>query len=211
MIDILIIGGGGHAKVLASLLKKHKDWNPIGYTDPDDNGPLLSLPYLGTDDVITLLCSERGLKHAVTGIGLIGSSALRIEVIRKVQALGLAFPAISSPQAIVNEDVEIGDGSIIMDGAVIQSGVRIGIHSIINTSAIVDHDCTIGDHVHIAPGATLSGGIELGNYILVGTGASILQGVKVTEHVIIGGGAMVISNLQKSGTYIGVPAKQKTS
>ena len=211
MNDILIIGGGGHAKVLSSLLKKHNDWNPIGYTDPDDNGPLLSLPYLGTDENIPSLILERTLKYAATGIGLLGSTEHRVGVINGVQSMGLSFPAISSPQSIVNEDVEIGDGSIVMDGAVIQPGVRIGSHSIINTGAIVDHDCIIGDHVHIAPGVTLSGEVGLSNHILVGAGASIIQGTKVTSHVIIGGGAVVISDIESSGTYVGVPAKLKVS
>jgi sugar O-acyltransferase (sialic acid O-acetyltransferase NeuD family) len=211
MNDILIIGGGGHAKVVAALLKKHDDWNPIGYTDRTDNGPLLSLPYLGIDEVITSLYSRKGLKYAATGIGSIGSTEHRAEVIQKVKAMGLSFPTLSSPQVIVNEDVRVGDGSIIMDGAVIQPGVRIGNHSILNTGAIVDHDCTIGDHVHLAPGVTLSGEVGLGNHILVGTGASILQGLKITDHVIIGAGATVISNIESSGTYVGVPAKLNTS
>jgi len=209
MKDILIIGGGGHAKVVASLLKKHEAWNPIGYTDLDDYGPLLSLPYLGTDNIIYSLISDRALKYAVIGIGMVGSTEDRAEIIKKVQVSGLSFPAVYSSHSIVNEEVKVGDGSIIMDGAVIQSGTRIGRHSIINTSAIVDHDCIIGDHVHLAPGVTLSGDVELGSHSLVGTGASILQGIKITDHVIIGGGATVISHLESSGIYVGVPAKLK--
>jgi len=49
----------------------------------------------------------------------------------------------------------------------------------------------------------------MGSHILVGTGASILQGLKITDHVIIGGGAAVISDIESSGTYVGVPAKQR--
>jgi sugar O-acyltransferase (sialic acid O-acetyltransferase NeuD family) len=207
MNDILIIGGGGHALVLASLLKKHKDWNPIGYTDPEDHGPLLTLPYLGTDQVVPSLLSSRDLKHAAIGIGLVGSTEHRARVIKSVIALGFSLPAIYSPNAIVNEDVKVGDGSVIMDGAVIQPGVRIGVFSIINTGTNVDHECIIGDHVHLAPGVTLSGQVELGNHILIGVGARILQGITVTDHVIVGGGAMVISNLETSGTYVGIPAR----
>ena len=157
MNDILIIGGGGHAKVLASILKKHQEWNPIGYTDAEGNGPLLGLPYLGTDEVILALISDKDLKHAVIGIGLVDLTEHRAEVIRKIQAMGLSLPPICSSNAVINEDVEIGVGSIVMDGAVIQPGVDIGCYSIINTGASVDHDCTIGDHVHIAPGVTISG------------------------------------------------------
>ena len=210
MKDILIVGGGGHAKVVASLLKKHEDWNPIGYTDPEDNGPLLGLPYLGTDQVIFSLISDKALRYGVIGIGLLGPTENRARLIRKIQAMQLFLPAIFSPNATINEDVEIGDGSIVMDGAVIQSGTQIGCCCIVNTGACVDHDCTIGDHVHLAPGVTLSGDVHLGNHILVGIGASILQGIKITDDVIIGGGAMVISDLETSGTYIGVPSRLKT-
>jgi sugar O-acyltransferase (sialic acid O-acetyltransferase NeuD family) len=209
MIDILIVGGGGHAKVVAAILKKHNDWNPIGYTDPFDNGPLLGLPYLGTDSVIIELVSDKGLKHAVIGIGLVGSSKHREGVIRNIQSMRLSLPSICSPNAVINEGVRIGGGSIVTDGAVIQPGVQIGTHSIINTGAIVDHDCTIGDHVHIAPGVTLSGDVHLGHHILVGTAAGVLQGVNITDDVVIGGGAMVVSDLDTSGTYLGVPAKLK--
>jgi len=209
MNDILIIGGGGHAKVLASLLKKHEAWNPIGYTDLDDYGTLLSLPYLGTDNIISSLISDKALKYAAIGIGMVGSTVNRASIIKNVQASGLSFPAVYSSYSIVNEEVKVGDGSIIMDGAIIQPGTRIGSYSIINTGAIVDHDCIIGDHVHLAPGVTLSGEVELGDYSLVGTGASILQGLKIQDHVIIGGGATVVSHLGSSGTYMGVPAKLK--
>jgi len=183
MNDILIVGGGGHAKVLATLLKKHEDWNPIGYTDPEDNGPLLGLPYLGTDKVILSLISDKALKHVAIGIGLVDPTEHRAGVIRKIQAMRLSLPSICSPNATINEDVEIGEGSIVMDGAVIQPSVKIGCYSIINTGAIVDHDCTIGDHVHIAPGVTLSGNVNLGDNILVGTAASILHGIKITGHI----------------------------
>ena len=209
MIDILIVGGGGHAKVLAALLKKHRDWNPIGYTDSEDNGSLLGLPYLGTDRVISALVSEKSLRYAVIGIGLVGLTEPRTLVIKKIQSMRLSFPPICSPNAVINEDVKVGDGSIVMDGAVIQPGVEIGSFCIINTGATVDHDCNIGNYVHIAPGVTLSGSVHLGHKILVGTAASVLQGIRITDNVIIGAGAMVVSDIDICGTYLGVPAKLK--
>lgn len=206
MNDILIIGGGGHAKVVAALLKKHEDWNPIGYTNPEDNGPLLGLPYLGTDEVILSLISDKTLKHAAIGIGQVGPTEHRAGVIRKIQAMRLTFPSLCSSNSTISEDVEIGVGTIIMDGAVIQPGVRIGAYCVINTRAIIDHDCQIGDWVHIAPGAILSGEIKISNDVFIGAGATIIQGLSVTSNSIIGAGSVVIRHVREPGIYAGVPS-----
>jgi sugar O-acyltransferase (sialic acid O-acetyltransferase NeuD family) len=205
----MIIGGGGHAKVVATLLKKHGDWNPIGYTDTTNHGPLLGLPYLGTDDIIPELMRSHRMKNAVLGLGMVDLSKHRAEVIRKIKNFGLILPAIFSPQSIINESTVVGEGSLIMDGAILQPGVHIGCYSIINTGVVLDHDCTIGDQVHIAPGVSLSGGVKLGDNVLVGTGASIVQGLIVSDNVLVGAGAVVASDIQMPGTYVGVPAKLK--
>jgi len=207
MKDIIIIGGGGHAKVLASVLKKHSEWNPIGYTDPKDSGPLLGLPYLGNDSIIKLLILEKNLQYAVIGIGQIKNIESRKRIIQSFESTGLTLPTIISEYAIINEDVHIAKGSVIMDGVIIQPGVRIGKYSIVNTGATIDHDCQIGDYVHIAPGVNLSGDVIVGNNVLIGTGARVVQGIHINSDVIIGAGSVVVKSILRSGTYIGVPAR----
>ena len=207
MKDILIIGGGGHAKVIASVLRKHSDWNPIGYTDVNDFGPLLGLPYLGTDQVITNLKNEKKLQFGVIGIGQLKKYDARKRIIQSVENYGLTLPPILSENAIINENANIGSGTVVMDGVIIQPGVRVGKYSIVNTGTTIDHDCEIGDFVHIAPGVNISGDVVIGNCVLVGVGASLIQGVKIVSEVIIGAGAVVTGNIGELGTYVGVPAR----
>jgi len=205
--DVLIIGGGGHAKVLASLLKKHSEWNPIGYTELDDKGTLLGLPYIGNDEIITSLIAEKNLKYGVIGIGQIKNIDLRKRIIQSIEAMGLILPPIISERAIINEDVQIGHGTVIMDGVILQPGVRIGRYSIVNTGATIDHDCEIADFVHIAPGVNLSGDVVVGNNVLIGTGAKVIQGIRIVDDVIIAAGSAVSGYIVRPGTYVGVPAR----
>ena len=211
MNKIVIIGGGGHAKVVASLLKKHQKWTPIGYLDIVSRGPLLGLPYLGTDADLTDLMVKHEFQFAAIGIGQISSTQARRRIVHKIKNTGIKTPPIVSPFAIVNEEVTIGRGTVVMDGAILQSGVTIGAFSIINTAASVDHDCQVGANVHLAPGVHISGNVEIGDGVLIGIGARIIEGLKITGDSIIGAGATVLKNITSPGTYIGTPAtKLKT-
>lgn len=205
MDKIIIVGGGGHAKVVISILKRLNNFEIVGYTDTKDNGPVLDIPYLGPDQVLEEY-KLKGVRKTAMGIGQLKDHRLRMKSAGYAENLGYKFPAIVAPTAIINEDVEIERGTVIMDSVVINPGVKIGAFCIINTKASVDHDCQIGQYVHIAPGVTMSGSVKVGDFTLIGTGASVIQEVTIEESCIIGAGAAVMRNCQAGRTYIGNPA-----
>ena len=208
MKNIIIIGGGGHAKVIASVLKKSPLWNPLGYIDLSDKGPLLGLPYLGNDEQLTEIIKKNNVLNAAIGIGQIKNVESRKNIISKIHKTGLKFPPIISNEAIINEEVSIGEGTVVMDGVVIQPGVSIGEYSIINTGATVDHDCKIGNYVHVAPGVNISGDVKILENVLIGTGAQITQGIEITHDVIIASGSTISKKIVIPGIYAGIRAKQ---
>jgi len=207
MDNIIIIGGGGHSKVLISIIKKINIYNIHGYIDSVDKGKILNVKYLG-DDLLAESLYRDGIKLAILGVGQIKDANARKKIVKHYSSFGFSFPIIISPHSIVNEDVDIGNGTVIIDGAVINSGSNIGKYSIINTSASVDHDCRVGNFTHIAPGVTLSGGVEIGNECLIGTGVSITQYVRIPNKTIIGAGSVVTKDIQESGVYVGVPGRR---
>jgi sugar O-acyltransferase (sialic acid O-acetyltransferase NeuD family) len=209
MRNIIVIGGGGHAKVVVSLLKKTKRFCILGYTDLHDRGPLLGIPYLGNDDAVSGLLRKNQRPAAALGIGSILATEVRKRLFEKYEAFGLTFPAIVSPDAVVNESVDIGAGTVVADGVIVNSGTRIGRGVILNTHCSVDHDCDIRDFAHLAPGVTVSGGVRVGAYCLVGTGVNIIHGISIADRTTIGAGATVIRNILKAGTYVGLPARRK--
>ena len=209
MPEIVVIGGGGHAKVVLSVLKKITDYNIIGYTDKSDKGTLLGIEYLGDDTVLTEIKREHSGCNAVIAVGSMNERDVRTrnDIYRHCEDLGLHIPAIISPAAVVNEGVDIESGTVILDGVIVNTGTKIGKCCIINTNSSLDHDCTIGDHVHIAPGSTLSGGVRIGDSSLIGTGAAIIQNITVVNNCTIGAGAVVVDDCMQSGTYVGAPAR----
>jgi sugar O-acyltransferase (sialic acid O-acetyltransferase NeuD family) len=206
MVEIVVLGGSGHAKVLISVLKK-ADYRVIGYVDPIDHGTVLGVPWLGEDEILSDIRSRHPECLAAIGLGKIeAGSGRRWQLHAQLQDMGFIMPPIISPHAVVNEDVELGAATVVFDGAVINSGTQIGQACIINTNSTVEHDCRIGDNVHISPGANLSGGVLMGDHCMVGIGANIIQGISVISACLIGAGATVVNDLVEPGIYLGAPA-----
>jgi sugar O-acyltransferase (sialic acid O-acetyltransferase NeuD family) len=207
MMSIVLLGGGGHAKVVSAIVEKTGRFRIIGYTalaaGPDAPD---GLPYLGGDDVLAELTTSRQASGVVLGIGIVNVDASRVTLQGKLRALGLALPSILSPTAVINRGVVIGDGTVVMDGVVINPGARIGECSIINTNATVEHDCTVGSCSHIAPGAVLCGGVSVGAQSIIGAGACVLPGARIGDRCFVGAGAVVTHDLPEPGVYVGSPA-----
>lgn len=199
----LILGAGGHAKVIADILLC-QDAEVMGFLDdnPDLSGQYIwNLPILGAGDQWVTLKPD----GMVIGIG---SNGLRRQLAARFAHAAPPWTAAVHPTATISDFAQIGEGTVVMAGAVINPDVVIGAHSIINTGATVDHDCKIGAFVHIAPGCNLSGGVELGDGVLLGVGSSVIPGCSIAPDVIVGAGACVTKPIEEPGiAVVGVPAK----
>lgn len=207
MAEIVVIGGGGHAKVLVSLLKK-LGWEILGYTDERDRSTILDAPYLGDDAVLPGLLSAHQHCSALVGVGKIDASPARVGLQHELRALGFDAPVIVSPCAVFNDEVEVGAGTAVFDGAVVNSGTVAGSLCILNTNSTVEHDCRLGDNVHVAPGATVCGSVAIGNDCMIGAGSTIAQGVTVCAGSVIGAGAIVVADIDIPDVYVGNPARR---
>jgi len=205
---IVVVGGGGHAKVVISILRKLDRHSILGYTDLNDNGKLVGAPYLGTDCDFAALVSRSKKMNAVLALGQVGLGKLRYELWLRLQSPILFFPLIASPDAVINEGVSGGEGAVVMDGAVINSGATIGRGAIVNTNSTIEHDVVLDEWVHVAPGATICGGVTIGRYSMVGAGATVIEGKKIAACCLVGAGATVVSDLTESGIYVGSPARR---
>jgi len=207
MSKILIIGAGGHARVLISSLKALQ-LEIIGILDSAPNmlgQPIAGIPSIGNDDKISDYPPDS--IELVNGIGSVSSTEKRKVIYDKFKKLGYSFANVIHPSAIIMDDVRLGEGVQIMAGAIVQTGCVIGDNAIVNTGAILDHNCVIGDHTHVAPGVVLSGDVQIGAMAHIGTAATIIQGIKIGPAAIIGAGAVVIKDIPSNVKVAGVPAK----
>jgi sugar O-acyltransferase (sialic acid O-acetyltransferase NeuD family) len=205
MSDVVVIGAGGHAKVLISVLTK-LGATLRGYVDPVDHGIVHGVPRLGDDSALKDLVGQP-LRLAL-GIGTVNVESRRRALVAAAERDGFDFITAVSPDACVHSTARLSDGSMVFDGAVVQPDVSIGRFAILNTACSVDHDCEIGDFVHLAPGATLGGGVRVGENSLVGIGAVVSSSVQIGRDCCIGAGAVVTTDCLEPGTYVGVPARK---
>lgn len=205
---IVLVGGGGHAKVVIDAIRNSRKFNIYGIVDPNlpKDTRLLGVQVIGADEVLTELF-KKGIKNAFVSMASVGDCGIRKRVYNNLKNIGFCLPTIVHPKAIVARDVKFDEGVFVAAGTVINPGTSIGKNAILNTSSSIDHDCVIGDFVHIAPGATLSGGVRIGNETHVGSGARIIQYLSIGQRCTIGAGSVVIKSINQRGTYVGSPAR----
>jgi sugar O-acyltransferase (sialic acid O-acetyltransferase NeuD family) len=191
---VIILGAGGHARVLIDALKRcHR--TVLGVLTPEQvpGGAVMGVPVLGDDSTIKRFSPDK--VELVNGVGSYPGQELRWQLRQSFQEKGYRFSTVIHPQAIISEGVVLGTGVQIMAGCIVQTGVQVGDDTILNTGAILDHDCVIGNCCHIAPGCTLSGGVVVGNRVHVGTGSSVIQQITIGEGAMIGAGSVIFDDI----------------
>lgn len=207
MSKIVVIGAGGHSKVVLDVLQLC-GYEVVGLTDAvlAPNSKVLEYPVLGDDSVLEQLLLQ-DIKYAAIGMGHVGNNGVRNRVYQTAKTLGLIFPIIVHPSAIVSQHTKIGDATLLGAGCVVNPDVQIGEACIINTSAVVEHEVVIGNGVHIAPNATVLGNVKIGDNSFVGAGVTIKQGVSIGKDCIVGAGSVVLSNIADNSVVVGCPAR----
>lgn len=208
-IRIILIGAGGHARVIAAALAAGGQpvAGCIAKTPPAVPPWPAEIVYLGDDTVLDLVAPYEIC--LANGVGSVKSTALRRALFASAKAKEFGFVTIVHPSAFVAEGATLGEGAQIMAGAIVQTGSVIGPNAIINTGAIIDHDSHVGAHCHIATGAMLSGGVHVQEGAHIGTGASIIQGVRVGANAVVAAGATVIADVADGTMVCGIPARPR--
>lgn len=204
-LPLIMIGAGGHARVLLSTLQK-LGRQIIGFAERQaSQQTVLGIPCIGNDSAVLAYDPQQVL--LVNGVGSVARPDSRVSVYEFFASRNYQFDSVIHPSAIIASDAEIAKAAQIMAGAIIQTGCFVLENTIINTGARLDHDCIVEAHAHVAPGAVLSGNVRVGTRAHVGAGAVVIQGVQICRDAVVGAGAVVLSNVPASCTVVGVPAR----
>lgn len=209
--DIIILGRGGHSKVIIDMIEEENKYNIIGITDVDLNGEkeFFGYPILGNDDVLPQYL-EKGVKNVAVGIGGFKDNKLRKKIFIKVKSLGFSLPPIIHSSAMVSKRSHIGEGTIVKRGVIIDTDVTIGVNNILELGAIVGHESKVGDHVLLSANVMISAYNVIGDEAFFAVASTIVSGVSVCEEALIGAGAVVVNDIKEKGLYLGVPAKMRS-
>lgn len=204
---ILLIGGGGHACVVADAVLR-RGAEVVGFLDDALHPALadspLSCPRLGAImdlPVVAPSCRGAGV-HAATG-----DNRRRAAWAQAARHTGMAYAAVLHPAAMVSPGARLGAGVFIGPGAVVGPGAIVEDGCIVNSAAVVEHHAHLGPFCHVAPGATLGGAAVVGAGALIGLGAIVLPGRRIGRDAVLGAGAVAVSDVPDGATAVGVPAR----
>lgn len=195
--QIVIIGGGGHAKMCIDILKQMNLFEIYGIIDKDleVGEQVLGIPVVGKDEDLSSIYNK-GIRLAVNGIGAATNHSIRGKIFRKLKDIGFTLPNLIHPKAAVEPSVKMGEGNQIMANSVIGSDARIGNNCIINSGAVVSHDSVLKDNVHITPGAILAGKVVIGCDTLIGMGSTVYQNLQIGNNVTVFNGLNIIQDIK---------------
>lgn len=210
-MKLVIIGAGGHSKVVAEAARLQGGWEVVGFLDSGERPPgstHAGAAILGDESMLAGLVQE-GVTHFAIGFGMLEPGSARADAFARCLAAGLRPATIIHPAATVSDSAQIGDGTQVMAGVIVNAEAFVGQNVILNTGAIIEHDANIGEHCHIAPRATVLGGVQVGPMSLVGAGSTLRQGIFLGERSLVAAGAVVVSDVASGQAVAGIPARPR--
>ena len=201
---LVLVGAGGHAKVVIEVARAAGRFAVVGLVDPRPPAEwVLGVPVLGGDEVLPRLRAE-GVAWAFVALG---GNAARERIGAELRAAGFRLATLTHPGAEVMPSARVGEGVVVMARAVVSAEARVEDSAIINTGAVVEHDNLIGTAAHVAPLVALAGNVRVGARALIGVGSAVRPGVAVGEDAVVGAGSAVVADVPAGATVGGVPAR----
>lgn len=205
-MKIIIIGAGGHGKVVREIVSAEGRHEAVGFVD---SAPALvgkkvaGLPILGPANVLPRL-RQQGIGGAIVAIG---DARVRVMYAALLRQQGFELVNAIHPTASISASAILGKNIVVAPQAAICTEARLGDSVIANTSCVIDHECEIDAGVHVCPGAHLGGRVRVGERSWIGIGANVIQCLVIGRQAKIGAGAVVIRDVPDGVTVVGVPAR----
>ena len=208
VLNIIVIGSSGHAKVVIDCIEKENKYEIIGLLDrfKEVGSSAFGYKIIGKEEDIQNLIKMHKIEG---GIIAIGDNFVRYLVYNKVSQTipEFNFIKVIHPSAQIARNVLIGKGTVIMANTTISSEAVVGNFCIINNNSSLDHDSKMMDYSSLAPGSSIGGNAKIGLFAAVSLGAKVIHGITIGEHTVIGAGATVLKDIPKYVVAYGTPAK----
>ncbi len=205
---VLILGAGGHGRVVLDILLQAGDHHIVGFLDnnPDIHGRRIDgLPVLGSPQDVAEIAPRADIDGVIIAIG---DNGVRRGLARQVEAVGLDLINAVHPSAALAQNATLGRNVVVAAGVVVCAHCQVGDSVILNTGCIIDYQTMIGEGSHICPGVRIAGRVKVESGTFIGIGATVVPKVTLGCESIVGAGAVVIEDVAPLATVVGVPARR---
>lgn len=208
MVSILLLGAGGHGKVVGEIAESLGIYSEIAFLDDavaeTSNSTHHPYPILGPFAAFSDLSIRQRFTHALVSVG---NTKTRLSLTAELTQNGFIIPTLVHPTAYVSPSTSIGPGTTVMPLTIVNSGSSVAQCCILNSASVVEHNCTLHEGVHLCPGSLLAGDVTVHRRTWIGLGARVNNGITIGSDTIVGAGAVVITDLPNNVTAVGIPAK----
>lgn len=149
-MKLLIIGAGGHGKVVKEVAEALNIYEKIDFLD--DNSPE------AVGKISDMQKLKKSYQAAFVGIG---NNTFRLELLTKLDAIGYDIPVLIHPTAYISKSAKIGKGTVVEPKAIVNANTVVKEGCIISVGAIVDHDVVVNDGAHCNAGSICKAGSEI--------------------------------------------------
>lgn len=207
MRDVVLIGGGGHASDVLSVIEARNAVKPefrcVGYLSEDD----LAGQRLERRGLARLGVPEDLDRIDAAYVLAIGYPQVRHAVASRIDLSSHEAVTLVHPHAILNTDVRVETGAVVLAGCVLSANVVVEEHAYVGQLCSIGHDTVLGTYSSVMPGAVVSGDVVVGTQVLIGTSATVLQGLQLGSRATLGGSSLLTKDLPPDVTAMGVPAR----
>jgi len=190
-VKLALYGYGGHAREVAAQIGQEVEF----YVD--DEYVVEGTQPISKFDPIT---------HCM--MVAIGDSKARFDAVQKLPKETIYFTFTHPTTLIMDENIEIGEGSFIGANSILTTNIKLGKHAILNRGVQIGHDTEIGDYFSAMPGVIISGNVRIYDCVYIGTNSSVKEKISIHSLTTIGLNSGVVNHIKESGVYVGTPAKK---
>ena len=203
-LDIVIVGAGGHGRVVLEAVRAEGRHAVVGFVDADEQlADVAGVPVVGQAKHLARLRAG-GVGGAIVAIG---DNRVRAGYFAALLAAGLEPVTVVHPAATVSPSASLGRGTFVSAAAVVAAEAAVGDNSIVNTAAVVEHEARVGPDCHVAPAASFGGRVTLGAGAFVGLNATVLPCLNVGAGATVGAGAVLTRDVPAGQVWAGCPAR----
>ena len=167
---IVIIGAGGHGKVVCDAILAQSEYVLNGFVDSSLE---VGAKVINGYQVIANQKDLQLLKSQVDFfIVAIGNNRIREQVYAYAKTF-LQPAIVIHPSAVIGSNVKIGVGTVVLANAVINAEVQIGENVIVNARTVVDHNCVVGKNIHLSIGTMVGSNSTIKDGYLSAIGENI--------------------------------------